>query len=158
MIVQRDLANILKKFVRRKEYLAITGPRQAGKTTCLEIIEDFLLHDLKIHKDSMRILTFEDRKLLSQFESDPVSFVRSYMPAKTSRTFYLMIDEFQYAEEGGQRLKLLYDIMPKLKIMALRVIEWVILYLLEHTCKYFQAQILLVSETVSPSLYNTNFV
>ncbi|MEW6741010.1 MAG: hypothetical protein AB1325_14055, partial [Nitrospirota bacterium] len=43
-------------------------------------------------------------------------------------------------------------------IMALRVIEWVILYLLEHTCKYFQAQILLVSETVSPSLYNTNFV
>lgn len=117
MIVQRDIANILKKFIRRKEYLAITGPRQAGKTTFLEITKDFLLHDLKIHKDSIQTVTFEDRRLLSQFESDPVSFVRSYMPAKTSGTFYLMIDEFQYAVEGGQRLKLLYDTMPKLKII-----------------------------------------
>ncbi|MFZ6006727.1 MAG: YidH family protein, partial [Nitrospirota bacterium] len=48
--------------------------------------------------------------------------------------------------------------VKQISYLALRVIEWVILYLLEHTCKYFQAQILLVSETVSPSLYNTNFV
>lgn len=117
MIVQRDLADILNKFIRRKEYLAIIGPRQAGKTTFLEIIKDFLLRDLKIHKDSIRTVTFEDRRLLSQFEGDPVSFVRSYMPAKTSGTFYLMIDEFQYAEEGGRRLKLVYDTVPKLKII-----------------------------------------
>lgn len=117
MIVQRDLADILKKFIKRREYLAITGPRQAGKTTFLEIIKDFLLHDLKIHKDFIQTVTFEDRRLLSQFESDPVSFVRSYMPAKTSGTFYLMLDEFQYAEEGGQRLKLIFDTVANLKII-----------------------------------------
>jgi len=117
LIVQRDLAGILKKFIKRKEYLAIIGPRQAGKTTFLEIIKDFLLHGLKIHKESIRTVTFEDRRLLAQFESDPVSFVRSYMPAKTSGTFCLMIDEFQYAEEGGQRLKLVYDTVPNLKVI-----------------------------------------
>lgn len=117
MIVKRDLADILKKVVRRKEYLAITGPRQAGKTTFLQILKDFLLRDLKIRKESIQTVTFEDRRLLAQFESDPVSFVRSYTPIKASGTFYLMIDEFQYAEEGGQRLKLVYDTVPNLKII-----------------------------------------
>ncbi len=38
MIVQRDLINILGGFLKRREYIAITGPRQAGKTMFLEII------------------------------------------------------------------------------------------------------------------------
>ncbi len=117
MVVQRDIVNVLKKFIRRKEYIAITGPRQAGKTTLLEIIKDILLDHLKIRGDYIRTITFEDRRLLAQFESDPVPFVRSYMPASAGKTFYLMIDEFQYAREGGQRLKLVYDTVKNLKIL-----------------------------------------
>ncbi len=35
MIVQRDLINTLQRFLKRREYIAIIGPRQAGKTTFL---------------------------------------------------------------------------------------------------------------------------
>ena len=32
--------------------------------------------------------------------------------------FYLMIDEFQYAQEGGQKLKLIYDTLKGIKIIV----------------------------------------
>jgi len=117
MIIQRDLIYNLQRFLKRREYIAITGPRQAGKTTFLEIIKDYLLKDLKVNKDLIQIITFEDRRLLAQFDSDPLSFIRSYLPVKITKTFYLMIDEFQYAQEGGQKLKLIYDTIKNIKII-----------------------------------------
>jgi len=117
MIIQRDLVNILQRFLKRREYIAIVGPRQAGKTTFLEIIKDYLLRKLKISKELIQTITFEDRRLLSQFDADPVLFIQSYLPLKTTKTFYLMIDEFQYAQEGGQKLKLIYDTVRDIKII-----------------------------------------
>jgi len=43
-------------------------------------------------------------------------------------------------------------------LLALRVIVWVISYLLKHTGKDFESQIFLISETVSPSLNNPDLV
>lgn len=117
MIIQRDLINSLQRFLKRREYIAIIGPRQAGKTTFLEIIKDYLLKDLRVNRNLIQAVTFEDRRLLAQFEADSVSFVRSYLPVKTTKTFYFMIDEFQYAQEGGQKLKLIYDTIKGLKII-----------------------------------------
>jgi hypothetical protein len=117
MIVQRDLREIIKRFLKRREYLAIVGPRQAGKTTFLEIIKDYLIHKLKVEPSLIQILTFEDRRLLAEFEADPIAFIHSYLPSDTSNTFYLMLDEFQYAEAGGQRLKLIYDTIKGVKII-----------------------------------------
>jgi hypothetical protein len=115
--VQRDLLNILERFLKRREYIAVTGPRQAGKTTLLEIITGHLTGNLKVSGDMMQTITFEDRKMLAQFDRDPVAFVRSYQPPGRAETFYLLIDEFQYAEEGGQKLKLIYDTVRNLKIL-----------------------------------------
>ena len=117
MIVQRELLNQIKIFIKRKEFIAITGPRQCGKSTFLEIIRDYLIKEIKIDRESINILTFEDRKLLAQFESDPVEFVNSYLSQNTGKTTYLMLDEFQYAEEGGQKLKLIYDTVKNVKII-----------------------------------------
>jgi len=39
------------------------------------------------------------------------------------------------------------------KVLALRVIVWVILYFLKHTSKNFESQIFLISETVSPFVF-----
>ena len=61
------------------------------------------------------MITFEDRKLLMQFERDPIGFVNSYIQKNAKRN-YLMIDEFQYAENGGQRLKFIYDTIKNVKI------------------------------------------
>lgn len=117
MVIQRDLLDEILPFLKRREYIAIIGPRQAGKTTFLEIIKDYLIKELKVKKDLIQMITFEDRRLLAEFEREPLLFIRSYLPEKTSHPFYLMIDEFQYAEEGGQKLKLIYDTVKGVKII-----------------------------------------
>lgn len=119
MIVQRDLLAKIKPFLKRREFLAIIGPRQSGKTIFLEMLRDYLVKKKHVRKQLIQIITFEDRKLLNQFEKDPVTLVRSFMPELSSgEKFYLLIDEFQYAEEGGQKLKFLYDTDKKLKILV----------------------------------------
>ncbi|MBI4655190.1 MAG: ATP-binding protein [Elusimicrobia bacterium] len=118
MIIQRDLLEKIKPFLKRKEYLAILGPRQCGKTVFLEIIKKHLISVEKNDEKHVHIITFEDRRLLRQFEREPVSFASSYAKPGCSTPAWLMIDEFQYAEEGGQKLKLVYDTVKNLKIIV----------------------------------------
>ncbi len=47
MIIQRDLLSTIKPFLNRKEFISITGPRQSGKTTFLEILNTYLTEDFK---------------------------------------------------------------------------------------------------------------
>lgn len=117
MVYQRDLLDQIKPFLKRREFIAIIGPRQAGKTTLLGLIRDYLSKELNLPENLIKTVTFEDRRSLAQFEADPVLFAQSYFPTKTNRTAYLMIDEFQYADEGGQKLKLIYDTVKNLKII-----------------------------------------
>lgn len=117
MIVARDLINKIKPFLKRGEFLSITGPRQSGKTTFLELIREYLVKELNVSHGLIKIITLENRKLLMEFEKDAVSFVRSYMPVNLKQKFYLMIDEFQYAQDGGQKLKLIYDTIKDVKVI-----------------------------------------
>lgn len=117
MIYPRNLISAIEPFLNRKEFIAIIGPRQSGKTTLLEILKTHLIEKSGVNNDLIRTVTFEDRRLLAQFESNPISFVKSYIPEKHSRKFYFMIDEFQYAIDGGQKLKLIYDTVKNLKVI-----------------------------------------
>lgn len=117
MIIQRDLIYKLKPFIKRDEFISIIGPRQSGKTTFLEILREYLINELKVKKDLIKSINFEDRKLLMEFETDPVSFIRSFIFTGIKEKFYFMIDEFQYAENGGQKLKLIYDTIKGVKII-----------------------------------------
>lgn len=117
MIIQRDLLHKIKQFIKRDDFISIIGPRQAGKTTFLEILQGYLIEGLKVKKNLIHSITFEDRRLLMEFEADAVSFVRSFIPAGVKERFYLMIDEFQYAQDGGQKLKLIYDTIKGIKII-----------------------------------------
>lgn len=94
--------------MEKREFISIIGPRHSGKTAFLEILKTYLSKELKINKDIIQIITFEDRKLLAQFERDPISFVRSYLPEQknSGRFYYLMMDEFQYVEDGGAKTKI----------------------------------------------------
>lgn len=116
-IIERELMFKIKPFLERKEFISIIGPRQAGKTTFLELIKDYLIKNLNVKESHIFSITFEDRKLLNQFESDARTFVNSYLNLiSKGETLFLMIDEFQYAKDGGQKLKLIYDTMPNVKI------------------------------------------
>jgi len=115
LINRTILKNILTN-LDRKEFLAIIGPRQAGKTTLLQVIQEKLLDDSLIDKNQVYFMTFQDPVLLESFSSNPVSFINSYIQ-NTDITTYFLIDEFQYARQGGPQLKLIYDTLKNVKII-----------------------------------------
>ena len=86
MYISRILESELKKYLNKREIVAVVGPRQCGKTTLLKHI----FKDLK----NAHFLDFEDRETLELFNEDIKSFIDLYVKPYS----YLFIDEFQYAE------------------------------------------------------------
>lgn len=112
--IERDLLQKLVPYLQESEYIAIIGPRQAGKTTLLELIQSHLTEQQHVQPEHINIISFEDPLQLEQFEKRPLEFVKSF---QTSTPFYLFLDEFQYAQEGGKKLKLIYDRMDDVHII-----------------------------------------
>ena len=113
----RNLLEQLKKWISRKEIYAIKGPRQSGKTTLLKILKDYLIGEKGIAFENIVFLTLEDREVLEKFSRNPKEFVRSLVLHKQNEQFYFLIDEFQYLQDGGQKLKLLYDLFENIKFI-----------------------------------------
>ena len=103
--IKRDLEQTVQEHLDMPEMIAILGPRQSGKTTLMQQIFGTLENAL--------FISFEDRKLLELFVEDEKTFAELYV--KNNR--YLGIDEFQYAKEGGKKLKYIYDHYPGTKIL-----------------------------------------
>jgi predicted AAA+ superfamily ATPase len=97
MYITRSLEKDLKKYLPKKEIIAVVGARQCGKTTLLK-------HIFKGLKKAV-YLDFEDRETLELFQEDLKSFIELYV----GKYDYLFIDEFQYVREGGKSLKYIYD-------------------------------------------------
>lgn len=96
--IHRELEEEIEPFLKRKEILAIVGARQVGKTTFLRHIARELRKTNKVE-----FLTFEKESDLSSFGN-----------IEEFKTYYkdfdvVIIDEFHYAENGGKKLKYLYD-------------------------------------------------
>ncbi|MFH1838397.1 MAG: ATP-binding protein [Candidatus Kuenenbacteria bacterium] len=97
MYIKRKLEDTILKYLNVPEIIAIIGPRQSGKTTILNKIFS------KLKK--AEYLNFDDKKVLNLFENDVDSFREIYV-----KNFdYLFIDEFQYAKNGGSKLKYIFD-------------------------------------------------
>lgn len=106
MYIQRSLEGVIRKYLPGPEYLAVTGARQAGKTTLLRHIQETV-------KNSV-FLTFEDIEIRALFDKDVKSFIKLYVEPHR----FLFIDEFQYAKKGGQSLKFIFDTVPGKKIIV----------------------------------------
>nr|MBC8384684.1 ATP-binding protein [Candidatus Cloacimonadota bacterium] len=105
MYIKRELEKTITKYLHTPEIIAVLGTRQVGKTT--------LLKNLFENKPDCKFITFEDREILAMFQEDLDSFKKFYL----SQNKFLVIDEFQYAKEGGQKLKFLFDTVPNKKII-----------------------------------------
>lgn len=97
MYIERFLENKIKRYLDKKEIIAIVGARQCGKTTLMK-------HIFKELKNA-KFISFEDREVLELFTQDIKSFIEIYV----KDIDYLFIDEFQYAKQGGKQLKYIYD-------------------------------------------------
>lgn len=104
--VKRDLEQELREYIDAPEILAVVGPRQSGKTTLMKKIEGGL--------ENSRFISFEDRDTLRIFEEDVKEFAELHL----EDVEYLVIDEFQYAEDGGKKLKYLHDEYPEKKLLV----------------------------------------
>ncbi len=107
-LYRRKLEDRLWKFMRRREILAVRGPRQAGKTTLLRLMERkvrgskvFINLDLPAH-----------RRALSE---NPLDFMRRLK--EEGRRLVLFMDEIQRVEKAGGSLKILYDEFPDVKMV-----------------------------------------
>lgn len=97
MYIKRDIEDGLRKYIHKPEIIAVVGPRQSGKTTLLKQI-------FKSLKKAVYV-DFEDRDILNLFNND----IKSFYSLKVKGADYLFIDEFQYASDGGRKLKYLFD-------------------------------------------------
>ncbi len=100
MFIHRELEAQIKPFLKRKETIAIIGPRQSGKTTFLKYLEREFIKS----KHRVKFLTFEKLSELNLFQENIEDFKAFYEDYGI-----VIIDEFHYAKEGGQKLKYLYD-------------------------------------------------
>lgn len=104
MYIRRSLEAKINRYLKTPEIIAITGARQVGKTTLLQ----------KMHGElaPSTFITFEDVANRQLFDTDIHAFIELYVkPYK-----YIFIDEFQYAKNGGQRLKFIFDTVKDKKI------------------------------------------
>jgi len=115
--LHRKLSDELKKWLDRREILAIKGPRQSGKTTLLQMLKDYLVFERKVEKEQVLYFTLEDIDILEALSRDPKAFIKSYIGGKQDHRFYFLIDEFHYLHEGGNKLKLLYDLFENIKFI-----------------------------------------
>lgn len=99
-IVEKDI----DKWMERKEFIIIKGPRQSGKTTLLKHLAE---------KYNGVYYTFEEPKILELFEKDAKEFIR------ISNNRFIFIDEAQYCKNIGKILKYIYDVFSdKVKIVV----------------------------------------
>lgn len=105
MYITRNLESTILDNLPKKEILAILGPRQSGKTTLLKHIAADLRAQNKEQGKEVHFISFEDQKTLDLYEEDIDAFVALHVAPFD----YVFIDEFQYAGEGGKKLKYIYD-------------------------------------------------
>ena len=89
--IRRSIQDVLSRAVHQFPAVAVTGPRQSGKSTLLK-------HALPDYT----YVTLDDPLIRQQANDDPVLFLESITPP-------VIIDEFQYAPELLQYIKMQID-------------------------------------------------
>jgi len=83
----------------------------------LKMLQDWLIKEKRIEAENIIFITFEDRDILEKFSLDPKAYIKSFIGERKNERFYFLLDEFHYLKNGGQILKLLYDIFENIKFI-----------------------------------------
>lgn len=103
-MIKRKLISGLKSHLSRKEISFIVGPRQAGKTTLMLFLKDYL--DKKGAKTLFLNLDIESDR---QFFSSQSDLIKKIQLEIGSERGFVFIDEIQRKEDAGIFLKGIYD-------------------------------------------------
>ena len=114
--IEREIESSIIKWLDTKEILIIRGSRQSGKTTLLNRLKEMLISK-GVGKENIHYLTFEDVVLRMKFEENPKEFIEFYASGKGKKKNYFLLDEVQYIQDIGQKLKLVFDLFSEIKII-----------------------------------------
>lgn len=116
-LIKRDIFNDVIDHIQEKEITIIIGPRQVGKTTLLEQIQDYLIDKQKINPDTLFYFNLDLIKDLTLFkvQENVINFIENRKKGKD--IIYLFIDEVQRIENAGIFLKGIYDLKLGVKFI-----------------------------------------
>jgi len=101
--INRLLLEEIKKWVDRREIIAIRGPRQSGKTTLLIMLREWLEKEKGIDEKHIAYITFEDRGQLDAFSQNPKDFIARYL--SDTKRHYFLIDEAAVLQRAWSEAK-----------------------------------------------------
>ena len=113
---ERNLLEEIKKWIDRREIIAIKGPRQSGKTTLLEMLKEWLIKEKGIEKENVIYITFEDREILEKFDENVKDFIKFFIKDENKK-YYFLIDEAHLSKDLGKNLKFIYDTYKNIKLI-----------------------------------------
>ena len=99
--IQRTIFPDILEWLGEREIIVITGARQTGKTTLLNRLQQTLGDNKTVY------VNFEFSSQLENFTQSPLDFVA--LQLSEAGVTYFLFDEFQYVDDAGKILKLLFD-------------------------------------------------
>ena len=111
--IKRTIFEDLKSHLKQKEISLIVGPRQAGKTTLMLLLKEYL------ERKGQKIIFFNlDIEADRQFFTSQAKLLRKIQLEIGKGKGYVFIDEIQRKENAGIFLKGLYDMNPPYKFIV----------------------------------------
>lgn len=111
-LIKRNLLVDLKQHLSQKEMSLVIGPRQAGKTTLMMLLKEYL--EKKGERTLFLNLDFEQDKLFFESQSALLNRIKLEFGSKKG---YVFIDEIQRKENAGLFLKGIYDLNIPYKLI-----------------------------------------
>jgi len=104
-MIKREILDRIKKWLNKDKILIIKWPRQVWKTTIIKTIKD------ELDKSWYKTLYFSaDKELWNPIFNDVKLFIKYiYDQFDLQNRAYIFIDEFQYIEQAGLFMKVLFD-------------------------------------------------
>jgi len=112
-MIKRKLFKELKEHLSQKEISIIVGPRQAGKTTLMELLKEYL--ERQGENTVFLSLDFEADKKYFTSQNDLINKIQLEIGKNKG---YVFIDEIQRKENAGLFLKGLYDLKLPYKFIV----------------------------------------
>lgn len=112
---KRPLFFDILKYMNNRQMLLITGLRRVGKTTLMyQLIQDLL--DKKTKAETILYFSFDEEivdfdELLQAYEE------KVLLKKIRDEKAYLFLDEIQKCKDWQNKIKIIYDIYPKIKII-----------------------------------------
>lgn len=107
--IKRDLFTHIKKWIERKEIIAILGTRRSGKTTILFEIIDYLINEQQVDRNNIFFIKADDERV-NKKELITTAIEEYYKWKNPKGKIFVFIDEIQELPEWQKTLKRIYDL------------------------------------------------